>query len=84
MKLFYVIGITSFKTTFYVGFDFLQKETEEYYAWALENVKSLHGAISYSPVIAIERYLALVNALRHVFRTSPILLCVMQINKNIA
>jgi len=59
--LFDILGITSFNTTFYVGFVFLQKETEEYYTWALENVKSLYSGISYSPVIAIDRDLALVK-----------------------
>jgi len=84
MKLFDVVGITSFNTTFYVEFAFLQKETEECYAWALENVKSLYSGISYSPVIAIDRYLALVNVVRDVFPTSPILLCTWHFNKNIA
>ena len=84
MKLFDVVGITSFNTTFYVGFEFLQKETEVYYAWALENVKSLYSRISYSPVIAIDRDPALVNAVRHMFPTSPILLCTWHVNKNIA
>jgi len=73
MKLFDLVGITSFNTTFIVGFTLIQKETEEYYAWALENVKSLYSGISYSPVIAIDRDLALVNVVRHVFPTSPIL-----------
>jgi len=82
--LFDVVGITSSNTTSYVGFTFFQKETEEYYAWALENVKSLYIGISYSPVIAIDRDLALVNAVMHVFSTSPILLCIWHVNKNIA
>ena len=78
MKLFDVAGITSFNTTFYIGL------TEECNAWALENVKSLYSGISYSPVIAIDRDLALVNVVRHVFPNSPILLCTWRGNKNIA
>ena len=59
-------------------------ETEEYYAWELENAKSLYTVISYSPVNAIDRDLALVNAVRHVFPNSPIRLCTWHVNKNIA
>jgi len=84
MKLFDVVGITSFNTNFYIRLASHQKETEEYYAWALDNVKSLYMGISYSPVIAISRDNALVNAVRHVLRTSHILLCTWHVNKNLA
>jgi len=82
MKLFDLVGITSFNTTFIIGFTLIQKETEEYYAWSLENVKSLYSENSYSPVIAIDRDLALVNVVRHVFQTVPF--CTWHVNKNIA
>ena len=80
--MFDVVGITSFNTTFYIRLASHQKETEEYYAWSLENVKSLYSENSYSPVIAIDRDLALVNVVRHVFQTVPF--CTWHVNKNIA
>ncbi len=36
MKLLDIVTITSFNTTFYLGFVLFQKEIEECYAWTLE------------------------------------------------
>jgi len=83
MSLLNVVGVSSFNTTFFVAFAFIQEEKEHLYSWALKNIKALYHGISYPSVIAIDRDLALLNALEKELPTSQVLLCIWHINKNV-
>ncbi len=83
MSLLNVVGVSSFNTTFFVAFAFIQEEKEHFYSWALKNIKALYHGISYPSVIAIDRDLTLLNALEKELPTSQVLLCIWHINKNV-
>ena len=83
MPLLDIIGISSFNTSFFSCFVFLQKEEEEDYVWALTKFGKILGIDNYPLVIVSDRELALMNAIKVVFPRTTNLLCVWHIEKNI-
>nr|XP_043637923.1 protein FAR1-RELATED SEQUENCE 5-like [Erigeron canadensis] len=83
MPLLDIVGISCFNTSFYSGFAFLESEDEESYTWALKAFKNMLGQGSQLSVIISHRELALMNAIKNVFRTVTNLLCVWHIEKNV-
>ncbi|XP_024156611.1 protein FAR1-RELATED SEQUENCE 5-like [Rosa chinensis] len=76
MPLLDIVGVTSFNTSFYSCFVFMQKEEEEDYVWALTMFSRILGVEVYPLVIITDRKLALMNAINIVFpRTANILSC---------
>ena len=80
MPLLNVVGITNTYQTFNAGFAFLPNELESSYVWALPEM----SAIITPKVIATDRELALMNAIKHVFPGCSIVLCIWHINKNVS
>ncbi|XP_008221395.1 PREDICTED: uncharacterized protein LOC103321373 [Prunus mume] len=83
MPLLDIIGVSSFNTSFYSCFVFMQKEEEKDYVWALEMFNKILGVHNQPLVIISDRELALMNAIRIVFPSACNLLCVWHIEKNI-
>ncbi|XP_078149520.1 protein FAR1-RELATED SEQUENCE 5-like [Carex rostrata] len=82
MPLLDIIGISSFNTSFYSGFAFLKRESEEDYIWALKRFSKIMGEKK-PCVIITDREFALINAIKIVFPECKHLLCVWHIEKNI-
>ncbi|KAG5541196.1 hypothetical protein RHGRI_021152 [Rhododendron griersonianum] len=78
-----IIGVSSFNSSFYSCFAFLEKEGEGDYIWALHNFSKILGPTCHPSVIVSERELALMNAVKVVFPSTTNLLCVWHIEKNI-
>ncbi|KAM0987652.1 hypothetical protein EV2_012136 [Malus domestica] len=83
MPLLDIIGVSSFNTSFYSCFVFMQNEKEEDYVWALKMFSKILGVDNHLMVIITDRELALMNAIRIVFPSTSNLLCVWHIEKNI-
>ncbi|XP_050113854.1 putative protein FAR1-RELATED SEQUENCE 10 [Malus sylvestris] len=83
MPLLNIIGVSSFNTSFYSCFVFMQNEKEEDYVWALKMFSKILGVDNHPMVIITDRELALMNAIRIVFPSTSNLLCVWHIKKNI-
>jgi hypothetical protein len=83
MPLLHIIGMTSFNTTFTVGFCFLAMERFENYMWAMSKLSKVWKNGCVPNVIVTDRELALMNAIQQVFPLSTNILCIWHINKNI-
>ncbi|XP_077221058.1 PKS-NRPS hybrid synthetase cheA-like [Tasmannia lanceolata] len=83
MPLLDVVGVTSFNSSFYSCFAFLQKEETEDYVWALKMFHDMLDNVSKPTVIVTDRELALMRAIQVVFPRAMNLLCVWHIEKNI-
>ncbi|KAB2615708.1 protein FAR1-RELATED SEQUENCE 5-like [Pyrus ussuriensis x Pyrus communis] len=83
MPLLDIVGVSSFNTSFYSCFVFMQNEKEEYYVWALKMFSKILGVDNHPMVIITDSELALMNAIRIVFPSTSNLLCVWHIEKNI-
>ncbi|CAN6585902.1 unnamed protein product [Malus baccata var. baccata] len=83
MPLLDIIGVSSFNTSFYSCFVFMQNEKEEDYVWARKMFSKILGVDNHPMVIITDRELALMNAIRIVFPSTSNLLCVWHIEKNI-
>ncbi|KAM5575510.1 protein FAR1-RELATED SEQUENCE 5-like [Rosa sericea] len=83
MPLLDIVGVTSFNTSFYSCFVFMQKEEEEDYVWALTMFSRILGVEVYPLVIITDRELALMNAINIVFPRTANILCVWHIEKNV-
>ncbi|XP_077246001.1 protein FAR1-RELATED SEQUENCE 5-like [Tasmannia lanceolata] len=83
MPLFDVVGVTSFNTSFYSCFAFLQNEEVEDYRWALEKFNVMLGDDSQPVVIITDRELALMKAIQVIFPRAANLLCLWHIEKNV-
>ena len=83
MPLLDVVGVSSFNTSFYSCFAFIQKEGEEDYVWALTMFRDILSVENYPSVIVSDRELALMNAIRIVFPRTMNLLCIWHIEKNV-
>lgn len=80
-----IIGVTSTKLTFSVGFSYLEHEREENFKWALEKLKELFSSDKLlSNVVVTGRELALMNAIEVVFPNLTHLLCSFHIPKNVS
>ncbi|RKF83888.1 hypothetical protein GcM1_152006 [Golovinomyces cichoracearum] len=62
MALLYIIGMTSFNTSFTVAIAFFKQEQEADYSWALENLAEIPGT-TLLITISTDRDLALMNDL---------------------
>lgn len=79
LSLLELVGVTSTKLTFSVGFAYLKHEREENFTWALENLKEFFAYEKLLPnVFVTGRELALMNV---VFPNSTHLLCLFHILK---
>lgn len=83
MPLLHIVGVTSFNTSFYSCFAFIQKEEEEDYVWVLQRFHNILGVDQHPLAIVTDRELALVNAIEVVFPRTGHLLCLWHIEKNI-
>ncbi|XP_077214390.1 protein FAR1-RELATED SEQUENCE 5-like [Tasmannia lanceolata] len=83
MPLLDIVGVTSFNSSFYSCFAFLQKEEREDYVWALTMFNDMLDNVSRPTVIVTDRELALMGAIKIVFPGAMNLLCVWHIEKNI-
>ncbi|XP_024196958.1 protein FAR1-RELATED SEQUENCE 5 isoform X2 [Rosa chinensis] len=83
MPLLEIVGVSSFNTSFYSCFVFMQKEEQQDYQWALEMFSKLLGDGNHPLAIIIDRELALMKAIQVVFPMTPNLLCIWHIEKNI-
>ena len=84
MPLLDIVGVTSFNTSFYSCFVFMQKEEEDDYIRALTLFSRILGADVHPLVIISDRELALMNAINIVFPRTANILCVWHIEKCIA
>ncbi|XP_050365479.1 protein FAR-RED ELONGATED HYPOCOTYL 3-like [Argentina anserina] len=83
MPLLEIVGVSSFNTSFYSCFVFMQKEETQDYIWALEMFNKLMGDGNHPLAIVTDRELALMKAIQIVFPMTPNLLCIWHIEKNI-
>ncbi|KAL7205966.1 hypothetical protein ACSBR2_018806 [Camellia fascicularis] len=83
LPLLEIVGVTSTKKAFSVGFAYLQYEREDKYAWALGILRSLMNENSLPNVIVSDRELSLMNAIAMIFPQATSLLCRWHINKNV-
>ncbi|XP_038711745.1 uncharacterized protein LOC120005936 [Tripterygium wilfordii] len=81
MILFEIVGVTSSKLTFCVGFVFLQSEKEGNYTWTLNCLRSTMDESTFPRVIVTDRYLALMRSCAQVFPESMKLLCRWHIDR---
>ncbi|CAL2270865.1 unnamed protein product [Prunus armeniaca] len=82
MPLLDIIGVSSFNTSFYSCFVFMQKEEKDY-VWALEMFNKILGVHNQPLVIISDRELALMKTIHIVFPSACNLLCMWHIEKNI-
>jgi len=76
MPLFEIVGCTSIKMTYSVGFIFLHFELEDNFTWALTMVKGLLSSKdNMSKVIVTDMDGALMNAVGTVFSETYTMLC---------
>lgn len=81
MPLFNIVGVTSTGHTFNSGFCFLQRETQEFFEWALSAFKR---SIAVEPkVVLTDCDEACMSAITAVFLGSVGHLCTWHVNKNI-
>ncbi|XP_077245920.1 protein FAR1-RELATED SEQUENCE 5-like [Tasmannia lanceolata] len=64
MPLLDVVGVTSFNSSFYSCFAFLQKEEKDDYVWALKMFNDMLDNVSKPAVIVTNRELALMGAIQ--------------------
>ena len=83
MPLLDIVGMSSFNTSFYSCFAFLESEKCDDYIWALERFKNILDHECHPSVIVSDRELALMNAIKVVFPRAVNFLCVWHIEKNI-
>jgi hypothetical protein len=83
LPLLHIIGINCSYRTVIFALVFMSDESEKSYIWALNNIKKLQANVRLK-VIATDRELALIKAIRVVFPESKNLLCRWHINKNIS
>ena len=84
MPLFEIVGCTSTKMTYSVGFAFLHFELEDNFAWALTMLKGLLYSKDNMPkVIVTDRDGALMKAVGTVFPKTYTMLCYFHIGKNV-
>jgi MULE transposase domain len=83
MPLLNIVGTTCLNTTFYVAFCFLVKEEVSDYIWAMEQLQKAFPPNVQSSVMVMDRELALMNAIHHVFPETHRLLCICHIEKNV-
>ncbi|XP_038683661.1 protein FAR1-RELATED SEQUENCE 5-like [Tripterygium wilfordii] len=81
MPLFEIVGVTSTKMTFCIGFVFLQAEKEDNYTWALNCLRSTLDESTFPRVIVTDRDLALMRSCAQVFPESMKLLCRWHIDR---
>ena len=67
MPLLEIVGVSSFNTSFFSCFVFMQKEEQEDYEWALQMFRNLLGYGNHPLVIITDRELALMKAIEVVF-----------------
>ncbi|XP_077252535.1 protein FAR1-RELATED SEQUENCE 5-like [Tasmannia lanceolata] len=65
MPLLDVVGVTSFNSSFYSCFAFLQKDETENYVWALKMFHDMLDNVSKPTVIVTDRELALMRAIQN-------------------
>jgi len=76
MSLFEIVGCTSTKMTYSVGFAFLYLELEDNFTWALTIVKGLLSSKDNMPkVIVTDRDGSLMNVVDTVFHETYTMLC---------
>lgn len=83
LPLLSIVGMTSTKMSFFSAFAFMSNETESSYTWALECFKSMLDTSCQPNVLVVDREIALMNAIKHVFPQCKIILCQVHINRNI-
>ncbi|XP_038701857.1 protein FAR1-RELATED SEQUENCE 4-like [Tripterygium wilfordii] len=81
MPLFEIVGVTSTKMTFCVGFVFLQSEKVDNYTWALNCLQSTMDESTFPRVIVTDRDLTLMRSCAQVFPESMKLLCRWHIDR---
>jgi len=84
MSLFEIVGCTSTKMMYSVGFPFLHFEQEDNFTWALKMVKGLLSSKDNMPkVIVTDRDVALMNFVATVFPETYTMLCFFHEGKNV-
>jgi hypothetical protein len=86
MPLFAIAGVTALGTTFHVALVFLGHEKLEDYKWALESLRALYEAngLGSPETLVTDRDLALMGAIRLVFPSAKLVLCLWHVEKNVA
>jgi len=76
MSLFEIVGCTSTKMTYSVGFSFLFLDQEDHFTWELKMVKGLLSSKDNMPkVIVTDRDTALMNIVATFFPETDTMLC---------
>ncbi|KAI5383265.1 hypothetical protein KIW84_070610 [Lathyrus oleraceus] len=84
LPLFEIVGVTSIKLMFSVGFAYLKHKREENFKWALKKLKELFSSEKLLlNIVVTDQELALMNAIEFVFSNSTHLLCSFHISKNV-
>jgi hypothetical protein len=85
MPLLNIVGVTGMNTTIHIAQVFLIGEEEPDYRWALQQLWNLQlrKGIPHPQVFFTDRDLALLNAIEHIFPSTPALLCLWHIMKDV-
>jgi hypothetical protein len=85
MPLLNIVGVTGMNTTIHIAQVFLIGEEEPDYRWALQQLWNLQlrNGIPHPQVFLTDRDLALLNAREHIFPSTPALLCLWHIMKDV-
>ncbi|KAH1192637.1 hypothetical protein GmHk_19G053818 [Glycine max] len=84
LSLLDIFGVTPTRMSFYVAFAYLEGEHLNNVFWALQRYQGLFlRCDAFLGIIAIDRDLALVNAVKIVFLKTTNLLCQFHIDKNV-
>jgi len=76
MPLFEIVGCTSTKMMYSVGFSFLYRELDEHFTWTLQMVKGLLSSKdNMSKVIVTDRDTSLMNDVGTIFLETDTMLC---------
>lgn len=84
MPLSIIVGHTELGTTFYAGFCFLSSEKQADFEWLLRIIQRIYLDLDLpNPnVFAIDRDIALINALGVILPEVPIMLCIWHVNND--
>ncbi|MBW0555983.1 hypothetical protein O181_095698 [Austropuccinia psidii MF-1] len=87
IPLFHIVGFSSTNEIFYGDFCLMKNETEPLYKWALnQDIGQVLNNTNLvpPPVIVIDRDMAFKNSLKKLFQDSKVMLCILNINKDVS
>jgi transposase-like protein len=85
IPLLNIVSVNAMNSTFYVGFGFIQEETEESYKFLLTCLNTIYKKLNLPSLntILMDKDQALINAIKDILPVTNHMLCIWHINKNI-